>query len=220
MRLTDSHAHLLKMDQAVFTTADAAAFLGLTNATVSKILGRLSSAGHIVRLKRGLWGLPGKTTPLQVAHRMTAPFPAYVSLQSALFHHGMVSQIPEVIYVASLARTQRLSTPFCTFSIHHLQPAFFFGYATQDDGITRMALPEKALIDLLYLSAARSGLFRAIPELEIPKSFSVRRARGMVRRIPSERQKGYVLRLFDELISRTTVPGMPCVSYGISAPTP
>ena len=199
MRLTDSHAHLLRLDQAVFTTADVAALWGVANATASKMLARLSSAGHVVHLKRGLWGLANKITPLQIAHCMTAPFPAYVSLQSALYHHGMISQIPDVISVISLARTRRIRTPLCTFSIHHLQPAFFFGFETQDDGVTRMALPEKALVDLLYLSPARSNLFRAMPEVDIPKSFSARKAREMIRRIPSKKRKGHVLRLFENL---------------------
>lgn len=200
MRLTDAHSSLLRMDQPVFTTADAAARLGLQNATVSKMLARLSAAGHLVRVRRGLWAVPGKADALQVAHCLTAPFPAYVSLQSALFHHGVISQIPDVVYVASPARTRRWTTPLGTVSTHHLQPAFCFGYEILPDGVTRMALPEKALVDFLYLNPARSKLFRSLPEVEFPASFSAKRARGMIRRIPGTRRRALVRRLFDELI--------------------
>lgn len=38
-----------------------------------------------------------------------------------------------------------------------------------------MATPEKALIDFLYLSPARSNLFRVLPELELPRDFSAKK---------------------------------------------
>ena len=36
----------------------------------------------------------------------------------------------------------------------------------------KIASPEKALLDALYLRPARSRLFRALPELELPRTFS------------------------------------------------
>jgi len=42
---------------------------------------------------------------------LTAPFPAYVSLQSALYLHGMISQVPALTYAVTLARSRRLATP-------------------------------------------------------------------------------------------------------------
>jgi predicted transcriptional regulator of viral defense system len=51
---------------------------------------------------------------------LTAPFPAYVSLQSALYLHGMVSQVPAVTYAVMLARARRFVTPLGTVAI---QPA-------------------------------------------------------------------------------------------------
>jgi predicted transcriptional regulator of viral defense system len=208
MRLTDQHARLLQMRQPVFTTADAAAILRAPTGTASQVLGRLASPGHVIRLKRGLWALPDRITPLQAAHWMTAPFPAYVSLQSALFHHGMVSQIPEVVYVVSPARTQRIRTLLGTYSIHHLQPPFFFGYDILKDGITRMALPEKALIDLLYLSPARSNLFRALPEVTLPRTFSRKRARTIIGRIPAAPRRQRVRHLYETLLAQTSRPAI------------
>lgn len=41
----------------------------------------------------------------------------------------------------------------------------------------------------LYLTPARSNLFRALPELEWPKRFSVRRARSIVDRIEAVRRR-------------------------------
>jgi predicted transcriptional regulator of viral defense system len=206
MKLVDVLARLLRMEAPVFATADAAAHLGARSALVSTMLARLAGAGHLVKLGRARWAVPGQASALQAGHLLTAPFPAYVSLQTALFHHGMISQMPEVIYVVSLARTQRRATPLGTFSIHHVQPAFFFGYAVLADGVTQMAVPEKALLDFLYLAPARSKLFRALPELELPAGFSVRRARAMLLRLPATPRRTHALRLLARISSSAAKP--------------
>jgi predicted transcriptional regulator of viral defense system len=200
MRLVDAHARLLKMGQPAFETADAAAQLGLPNGHASKLLARLSRSGHVVRLRRGLWALPDRIERLALPGYVTAPLPSYVSLQSALYHHGMIEQIPEVIYAASLARTGRRETPLGTLSIHHLDPAFFFGFEPAGRAGYGMATAEKALLDVLYLSPARSRLFSALPEVELPRDFSGRRARAMISRIPSARRRSLVARRFDALL--------------------
>jgi hypothetical protein len=64
-----------------------------------------------------------------------------------------------------------------------------------------MATPEKALLDYLYLKPARSRLFRALPELELPSRFNVRSARRMIQRIPSVRRRALVARSFDKLMA-------------------
>lgn len=139
--------------------------------------------------------------PLALPEYLTAPFPAYVSLQSALYLHGMISQVPSVTYAVSLARTRRFTTPLGTVSIHHVQPPFFFGFEDAGHG-GRLATPEKALVDFLYLAPARSQLFRALPELEWPRRFSVRKARAIVGRIEAERRRTLVSRRLDALLER------------------
>jgi hypothetical protein len=64
----------------------------------------------------------------------------------------------------------------------------------------RLATPEKALVDFLYLAPARSRLFRALPELELPVRFSPRRARAIVARIGSARRRTMVSRALDTII--------------------
>jgi hypothetical protein len=101
----------------------------------------------------------------------------------------------------SLARTRRFATPVGTVSIHHVQPSFFFGF--EDVGHAgRLAKPEKALVDFLYLAPVRSKLFRALPELEWPARFSTTRARAMVRRIESARRRTLVSRRLEALLER------------------
>jgi len=201
MKLVDVHTKLLGMKVAVFQTSDAAACLNINNTHASKLLSRLSIAEHIVHLSRGLWAFKDKVDLLALPEYLTTPFPSYVSLQSALYHHDMISQIPAITYAVSIGRTKRYETPLGIVSVHHVQPSFFFGFESIGKGIAKIASLEKALIDYLYLSPSKSNLFKALPELEFPKSFAVKRARRIINRIRSTRRKNLVKKLFEELLS-------------------
>jgi predicted transcriptional regulator of viral defense system len=188
--------------QAALRTADAACLLdtGLDNA--SHLMARLAESGHLVKLKRGLWMFSEKSADsLVVAPILTAPMPAYVSLQTALYYHGMISQMAVITYVVSLARTQLFRIPAGCYSIHHLDPEFFFGYERNADTGAALATPEKALLDFLYLSPARSGRFAALPELEIPPRFSMAKARRMIARVSSPQRRSMLARRFEEAIA-------------------
>jgi len=200
MTLLDALSKITSTDAPVFTTNDMAVRLGIPNGHASVVLARLTASGQIIRLRRGVWALRNRVDPLALPEYLTSPFPAYVSLQSALYLHGMVSQIPAMTYAVSLARTRRFATPLGTVSIHHVQPAFFFGYEDAGPSGGRLATPEKALIDFLYLMPARSKLFRALPELEWPGRFNLRRARSIVKRIESARRRTLVARKLEELV--------------------
>lgn len=199
MTLLAALSTIASMDAGVFTTSDAAACLHVPNGHASVMLARLAAAGQLIRLRRGVWALPNRVDPLALPEHLTSPFPAYVSLQSALYLHGMISQMPATIYAVSLARTRRFTTPLGTVSVHHVQPAFFFGFKDAGRAGGRLATPEKALIDFLYLTPARSKLFRALPELEWPTGFGVRAARAMVKRIAPVSRRTLVSRALERL---------------------
>jgi predicted transcriptional regulator of viral defense system len=201
MNLVTALATLARTDAPVFSTADAAVRLGVPTGHASVILARLAASGHLIRLRRAVWARPGSVDALALPEYLTAPFPAYVSLQSALYLHGMISQVPAVTYAVSLARTRRYITPLGTVSIHHVQPAFFFGFEDSNRG-GRLATPEKALVDFLYLAPARSQLFRALPEIEWPRRFSVRNARAIVERIDAPVRRVLVARRLDALLTQ------------------
>lgn len=202
MTLLDALSTITSMDATVFATSDAAARLRVANGHASVMLARLAASGHVIRLRRGVWALPSRVDPLALPEYLTAPFPSYVSLQSALYLHDMISQMPALTYAVSLARTRRFTTPLGIVSVHHVQPAFFFGFEDAGRSGGRLATPEKALVDFLYLTPARSNLFRALPELEWPKRFSVRRARSIVERIEAVRRRTLVSRALDRLLEQ------------------
>ena len=165
----------------------------MTSSHASRVLERLFDAGQVVRLKRGLWAFPDRIEPLQLPQHLAAPMPCSVSLQSALFYHGMISQVPNVVYAVSPARTRRWTTPLATVSIHHMTPAFFFGFETVGNGFVRMATPEKALLDCLYLSPAKTRLFASLPELDLQGAFDIKKAHRLLNQLPSARLRKILL---------------------------
>jgi len=201
MRLVDALSLLLRLDQPVVETGDAAVILGVEKAHASKMMARLAEAGHLVALRRGVWAFPGRLDSLAVPERLTAPQPAYVSLQSALYHHGMISQIPSSIYAVSLARTRRFVTPLGVVSVHHIAPEFFFGFETLGEKGIRMARPEKALLDVFYLAPARTRLFCTLPEVEKPAGFDIREAHRMIAKIPFSARRNMVAVRFKQWLS-------------------
>lgn len=187
MNATTALRLLLDLRTPVVTTSDAVALLRLSTPAATRTLGRLASAGLVRRLRRGLWGLGPSIDPYVLAGYIAAPSPAYVSLPSALYLHGLTEQIPAVVYVISLGRSQRVRTSIATFSVHHVAPEMFGGFEVDARSGIRLATPEKALADVLYLSGTRSRLFAALPEIELPPRFRWSTVRAWLRRAPSSR---------------------------------
>jgi predicted transcriptional regulator of viral defense system len=154
-----------------FETRDAAALLSVTPANANMILSRLARNGLLTHVTRGRWILGGDVQRFALPELISAPYPAYVSLQSALFHHGLIQQVPAVVYAITLNRPRRVRTPLATVSFHQVPPELFSGFEVEDRIGAKIATAEKALFDLLYLAPGRSRLFARLPELEIPRRF-------------------------------------------------
>jgi predicted transcriptional regulator of viral defense system len=125
-----------------------------------------------------------------------------VSLQTALHRRGLIEQIPEVVYVVSLARTQRVKTTAGTVSIHHLAPEVFGGYEETSRG-AKLATAEKALFDFAYLSGGRSRLFTSLPELALPRGFRRKELSRWLAKIPSERSRTLTAQKLEALLVRS-----------------
>lgn len=188
MTQVEALTKLERLNHPLFETRDLAALLNVERSNATQIATRLANAGLLVKVARGKWALRS-TKRFAVAEHLTAPFPAYISLQSALYHHGMISQIPWVTYAVSLARPRRYETPLGVFSIHHVDPHFFFGYETDERGSAKIAIPEKALLDLCYFRPTRTRLFADLPEVEFSKTFDWNKARRMARKIRSRSRR-------------------------------
>ena len=195
MTLLEFYGKIMAMNSPIIQTRDVAVQCNITNPHASQLLSRLTKHGRLISIARGKYVLAESTDLLALPYYLTMPFPCYISLQSALYYHGMISQIPEIIYAISIARTRRYTNTLATVSIHHIQPEFYFGY-TQIKEHVFLASPEKALIDYLYLSQAKSQLFGKLPELTLDSNFSFAKAEKIINKISYKNRKAHVLGLF------------------------
>lgn len=155
-----SAASLLKLISKhalrVFTTADILTLTGLEPATATKALTRLAGEDLVARIKKGVWvsKLSADFNPYEAVPYLRAPWPAYVSLYSALADYGVLEEIPQVVYGVSAAVPKRYRTSIGDFSIHHLPKRLIWGYEVKRQGQSSypVADPEKAFLDLVYLA--------------------------------------------------------------------
>jgi predicted transcriptional regulator of viral defense system len=173
----------------VVETRDVAALLQVSTSNATTILRRLAREGMITHLIRGRWLVSEKIDRLALPELISAPHPAYISVQSALFHHGLIEQIPLVIYVVTPGRPRRFRTPLGTISFHRMPPELFKGFelSSRSD-----ATPEKALFDLLYLAPGRSRVFSKLPELTIPRRFQWQRLKEYTELVKSPSRQAYI----------------------------
>jgi predicted transcriptional regulator of viral defense system len=199
MDQTRALAQLRRQYVSAFTTRDASTLLSVTINAASKLLERLASTGLVVRIMRGRWAIPDKFNRLCLPE-LVAGQPTYVSLQSALSYRGMIDQIPSAIYGITCGRGGDLDTPLGRVSLHHVSPKFFVGYDTPTEiAWLKIAVPEKAIVDILYLRMTSLGDFKGFPEIEWPRNFKWEAARKFARLTPPGARRALMLSALEDL---------------------
>ena len=144
--------HLLR----VFTTSDVLTLTGMRRSAATHALHRMAARRLVVRVQRGVWvnGMVEDVSPYELVRHLAAPWPAYVSLYSALADHGVVQEIPHITYAVTAGRTRRCQTPLGALYFHHLPARLIWGYVMKQvgRGVFPLAEPEKAWLDLAYLA--------------------------------------------------------------------
>jgi len=125
----------------------------------SSQISSLAKRGDIIRLKNGLYVIASRkadVVPEHIAFRMYGP--SYISLEWALYKHGLMPDIPYNVTSITAKTTRDFKTPFGSFIYKSVKPDLFFGYMKYEDVSGQpylLAQPEKALLDYLYLSLSR-----------------------------------------------------------------
>lgn len=81
--------------------------------------------------------------------------PSYVSLESALSYHGLIPEGVFSVTSVTSKKSQNLETPVGNFIYKSVKPELMFGYELIESvmGKIKMAEPEKAILDYLYLNS-------------------------------------------------------------------
>jgi len=131
---------------------------GLSPQQTKLQLVRWVNAGKLLQLRRGLYvfNAPYRRVephPFLLANRLKKG--SYVSLQSALAHFGMIPEHAPVVTSVTTGRPEELSTPLGLFVFRHVRRNLFKGARSIEIAPGQsalVALPEKALLDLVYLT--------------------------------------------------------------------
>lgn len=196
---------ILKSNRMVFSTRDCAALTGLSLSQASQMLGRLEKKRIMTRVMRGVWAVTGdkRFSPLSIIPYLNNGQQNYLSFASALHLHGMLSQIPQIVTVASLSHGRRVDTPAGTFLMHQIEPGFFAGFNWHESGNFLVATPEKALVDSFYIASRRGRRYANFPEIEFPKGFSKRKAREWIASIKNPQIRTCVYGKLEDLLHKT-----------------
>lgn len=196
--------HIKQLRRPVFTTHELCVRSGKSASAVTQALNHLKKEGIIIKVYRGIWAERDneKLNPYAAIHHLLPRHRLYVSFISALHLHGIIEQIPQMITLASTAHTKTIHTKLGTFSIHQISPLFFDGFGWYNGtGNFLIAEPEKALIDSLYLSTRKKRQFGHFPELHFPGTFSFKKAKQWVNKIPEHKIRISVLKKLNALYS-------------------
>ncbi|HHR85991.1 MAG TPA: hypothetical protein ENL23_06555 [Candidatus Acetothermia bacterium] len=191
------------MGSAVFTTRQIAALRGGSLSATSQALARMEQRGLVQKVTRGVWCIPDdpRFSRYSLVPLLAGGHRAYVSLISALHLHGLIEQIPEIVYAVTTGHTRVRKTSIGTYSYHRIQPHFFAGfdwYGDKQDFL--VATPEKALVDSLYLSSRKGKRFGFFPEINLGAGFNFKLAYEWARRIEHDPwTRDYVLRRLEAL---------------------
>ncbi|MDD5306773.1 MAG: hypothetical protein PHU25_05570 [Deltaproteobacteria bacterium] len=127
-------------------------------ADVRRQLSRWAARGKVVALRRGLYALAAPYRKVEphaflVSNRLVSP--SYVSLQSALSHHGFIPEGVPITTAVTPRRPGARSTTLGAFLYRHVDTALLFGFVSEEVAPGQRALvatPEKALLDLVHLT--------------------------------------------------------------------
>lgn len=150
----------------VFSTGEFALSLSKSQAYTWLVLNRLKNGNRIVHLKRGWWSKPN-VMPEVAATSLS--YPAYLSFHSALYVHGLTTQIPKCIQLAVSRKAKRYSVLGVYVKEYRIPSSLFHGFSVKDDLL--LATPEKAFLDCLYLprSCPDFILVEVLPKLNEKK---------------------------------------------------
>ncbi len=196
-----------KIKRPIFTSAELSAISGKSLSATIQALNHLQEQGVVLKIYRGVWTevLSRPISPYSVIPFLFPGQRTYLSFISALHLHGIIEQIPQITTLASTGRTKTITTEIGTFSVHQIAPSFFDGFDWyKDQGDFLIAEPEKALVDCLYLAGYKKRQYAHFPELHFPKTFSFKKAKEWINKIPNPKVRSSAQKKLQDIINKNS----------------
>jgi len=151
--------------------------------TMFSIVKKLLEAKVLIKIEKNKYLLKdAKINDFALANFIYQP--SYVSFESALNFYGILSQFPYEVSSATTKKTTEKVFQGKVFVYTHIKKDLFWGYEKKENFL--IALPEKALLDQLYLSA--KGYRRInLDEYDLER-INVSRLRSYLRKYPQTKQ--------------------------------
>ena len=156
---------------AYFTTRQFAFVCDYPITSASRKLTKLARDEVIQKVTRGIWAQPehNSFTPFGALNFLLGNERGYISFLSAMHTHGLISQIPGTVQIATTGHTRKLDTPIARYEFFRIKPEMMLsGIAfSETDPPYVIAIAEKALLDTLYISSRKGRRFASLPELDL-----------------------------------------------------
>lgn len=176
-------------DFVIFATREYSNYNGISMPAASKRLQRLAARKRLTRITKGIWAHTSHPHfhPLACVPYLLGKEQGYVSFLTALHLHGLVSQIPKTIQIATTGRGRTLHSIVGDYEFFQIKPELMKQGARWSDTPLPylLAAAEKALIDTLYLSTRKSRRFASLPEVEFGSTaFRKREFERLLKQLP------------------------------------
>jgi len=157
MRLLALKQHI---NTAIFTNTDLAKlFPEESGNQINTQVYRMIKRGDLIGIKRGIYLFPEvDIDEFVIANRIYTP--SYVSLESALNIYGIIPDYASNITSITTTTTKNIKTQKNTFLYSKISRLLYFGFENVIDSNSglyyQLALPEKALLDYIYIRKIKS----------------------------------------------------------------
>jgi len=139
-----------------FSLKDLSKISSLEKSSLKVAISRVVRAGEIIKLANGLYtkninNISWENLAINIYS------PSYVSFESALNYYNILSQQTISLTLATNKRRKDINIYNHSIIYRHIKSDLFWGYIRKEDYL--MAEPEKAFLDLAYLSLNGYGHF-------------------------------------------------------------
>lgn len=158
----------LKSGRAVFSIQQLANLIGKPKSIAKVYASRMAKKGLVKRLLRGK--ISFVEDDFVIAAQLLEP--SYISLNSALLFHNIITQVPKAIECVTPRNSRRYGELGIVY--HKIPSRLLFGYKKyrKAGSYIFVAEPEKALLDGIYLNAFKKGMVKELMEKMDKKKLS------------------------------------------------